>query len=103
MVDLVGGNAQAALFGLICHGGALISAVAAPDQALARRADVHAAFILVDVSTEVLDELSRRFNLGGLCPFVGTVLPLAEAAVAHRMLDGECPHPPGKIVLLVRN
>jgi hypothetical protein len=33
---------------------------------------------------------------------VGTVLPLADAREAHRMLEGQRAHPNGKIVLRVR-
>ncbi|MEG3177742.1 NADP-dependent oxidoreductase [Sphingomonas sp. RB3P16] len=102
-IDLVGGASQDRLIGLVREGGALISAVAAPDAALARSADIRAAFILVDVTTDVLDRFSALFRSGGLQTFVGSVLSLQEAPTAHRMLEGELPRSPGKIVLKVRD
>jgi NADPH:quinone reductase-like Zn-dependent oxidoreductase len=99
VMDLVGGPGQADLLGLIKPGGAMISAVAEPDQDRAREAGVRGAFMLVDVTTDVLNELTRHFDDGRLAAFVGTILPLSDAIIAHRMLDGVLPHAPGKIVL----
>lgn len=103
VVDLVGGPAQLELPKLIKRGGSLISAVAEPDQERAKEAGVHGAFMLVDVRTDVLDGLTRRFEAGNLRTFVGSVLPLSSALEAHRMLEGLSEHAPGKIVLTVRD
>jgi NADPH:quinone reductase-like Zn-dependent oxidoreductase len=102
VLDLVGGPKQSELFKLLRPGGSLISAVAEPDQDDAREAGVRGTFMLVDVGTETLNELTRRFDDGGLQVFVGTVLPLSDAIKAHHMLDGAAPHAPGKIILRVR-
>lgn len=102
-IDLVGGTSQAQLFDLVREGGALISAVAEPDAERARAAGIRAAFMLVDVTTEVLERFSEMFRSHDLKTFVGTVLPLTEASTAHRMLEGELPRAPGKIVLTVRS
>ena len=102
-IDLVGGKSQDRLIGLVREGGALISAVAAPDASLARSAGIRAAFILVDVTTDVLDRFSALFRSGGLRTFIGSVLSLPEAQTAHRMLEGELPRSPGKMVLKVRD
>jgi len=102
VMDLVGGAGQSDLFRLVRPGGSLISAVSEPDQNIAREADVRAAFMLVDVTTNILNELTTRLDEGRLSVFVGTVLPLSDAVQAHRMLDGAVQHPPGKIVLSVR-
>jgi NADPH:quinone reductase-like Zn-dependent oxidoreductase len=101
VIDLVGGPEQGKLFRLVNPGGSLISAVAEPDQDRAREAGVRGAFMLVDVRTDVLNELTGRLEDGRLRPFVGTVLPLSEAVMAHRMLDGVLRHAPGKIILSV--
>jgi NADPH:quinone reductase-like Zn-dependent oxidoreductase len=61
-----------------------------------------AQFFLVDVNTARLNELGAMVDSGRLATNIGTVLPLAEAVVAHEMLDGLRPHPRGKIVLEVR-
>ena len=101
VVDLVGGPSQNKLFGLIRSGGSLISAVADPDRDLAKEVNVRGAFMLVDVKTDVLDELTKRFKSGDLVTLIGSVLPLADAIRAHRMLDGVESHPAGKIILQV--
>ena len=98
-VDLVGGPSQNDLIRLIRRGGSLISAVAEPNKDRMRAAGIRGAFMLVDVRSEILDELTTQFESRALKPFVGSVLPLTEAISAHRMLDGEEPHPAGKIVL----
>ncbi len=100
-LDLVGGDSQRALFGQIASGGALISAVSAPDPELARLRGVRASFMLVDVRTEVLDRLTALFDAGALKPFVGVKLALDQAQLAHGMMAGCVDHPPGKIVLQV--
>ena len=57
-------------------------------------------FFYVEVTTARLEKLTELFDNGKLVTQVGTVLPLAEARVAHEMLAG-APHKPGKIVLRV--
>lgn len=83
----------------VLRGGALISAVSEPDPNAAAARSVRSGFMLVEVRSDVLRQLGGRFSRGTLQPFVGSVLPLSEAATAHRMLDGLLPTTPGKIVL----
>src|ERR1700761_7142948 len=52
VIDLVGGEAQERSFQILRRGGKLISAVSRPDQDLARRSGVEAAFFLVNVTSE---------------------------------------------------
>lgn len=99
VIDLVGGMAQAEAFGVLRPGGRLVSAVSQPDQAEAARRGVTAGFFLVQVTTAHLERIAALVEAGELATRVGTVLPLAEARVAHEMLDGTRPHAPGKIVL----
>jgi NADPH:quinone reductase-like Zn-dependent oxidoreductase len=54
----------------------------------------------VDVTTDRLHTIAELFDRKKLVPQVGTVLPLADAQVAHQMLAG-APHGRGKIVLHV--
>lgn len=100
-VDLVGGESQTALFGLLKRGGRLVSAVTEPDASAAEAAGVKASFMLVDVDTETLTRVTAMFDGGDLVTQVGTVLPLEEAVTAHQMLEGSVPRAPGKIVLSV--
>ena len=102
VIDLVGGEAQARSFAVLKPGGVLVSAVAPPDQDLARRHSVDAHFFLVQVTTRRLDRIAAMIAAGELRPAVGAVLPLAAARDAHEMLEGIRPHPKGKIVLRIR-
>jgi len=99
VIDTAGGSALAQAFDWMRPGGVLISAVTAPDQAVAARHGVRAQFILVDVTAADLRHLADLFEAGRLRPHVGEVLHLSDARIAHRMLaDGE--HRAGKIVLV---
>jgi NADPH:quinone reductase-like Zn-dependent oxidoreductase len=99
VVDLVGGDTQRRSFQVLRRGGKLISLVSEPDQGLARRLGVEAAFFLVKVTTEGLAEIASLIDEGKLRTRVGAVLPFAEARQTHLMLEGLRPHPKGKIVL----
>ncbi|TXR46508.1 NADP-dependent oxidoreductase [Phyllobacterium endophyticum] len=102
VIDLVGGETQNRSFATLKPGGKLISAVSKPDQELAEKHSVTAAFFLVDVTTEQLAEISRLIESGHLKSNVGAVLPLSKAIEAHEMLEGKRSHPKGKIVLEVQ-
>jgi NADPH:quinone reductase-like Zn-dependent oxidoreductase len=54
----------------------------------------------VDVTAARLNTIAELFDSKKLVPQVGTVLPLADAQVAHQMLAGAS-HGRGKIVLNV--
>lgn len=99
VIDLVGGETQSRSFEVLRRGGKLISAVSRPDQDLARRYGVEAAFFLVNVTSQYLTEIARLIDGGQLRTKVGAVLPLADAREAHLMLEHVRPQPKGKIVL----
>lgn len=99
VIDLVGGDTQRRSFQVLRRGGRLISAVSNPDEDLARRHGIEASFFLVKVTTEELARIARLIDEGKLRTGVGVVLRLADADQAHLMLEGQRPHPKGKIVL----
>jgi len=99
VIDLVGGDTQTRSFVVVKPGGKLVSAVSKPDQDLASKHKITAAFFLVDVTTECLEQIAAKFERGSLKANVGKVLPLAEAKLAHEMLQGSLPRPGGKIAL----
>jgi NADPH:quinone reductase-like Zn-dependent oxidoreductase len=101
VIDLVGGEVQARSFAVLRPGGILVSAVSKPDQEAATRHGVRALFFLVNVTTAHLTQIAAMINAGDLAVNVGTVLPLADARVAHEMLEGSRSRPRGKIVLSV--
>lgn len=100
VLDTVGGDVQQRSFAVLKPGGVLISAVSTPPQELAERHGVRARFFLVEVSSSRLEALADLLAAGELHCRVGDVLPLAEARLAHEMLEGR-PHQRGKIVLAV--
>jgi NADPH:quinone reductase-like Zn-dependent oxidoreductase len=102
VIDLVGGETQTRSFQVLRRGGKLISAVSSPDQHLAQRHGVEAAFFLVNVTTQYLAKIAGLIDSGKLRTRVGAVLPLADAREAHLMLERIRPQPKGKIVLAVR-
>lgn len=101
VLDTVGGDTPARSITVLKPGGILVSvASASMPKDIAAKAGVKAVFFLVEVTTERLDTISGLFGRKKLVPQVGTVLPLGDAQVAHRMLAG-APHRRGKIVLNV--
>jgi NADPH:quinone reductase-like Zn-dependent oxidoreductase len=101
VIDLVGGEVQARSFAVLRPGGILVSAVSEPDQEIATRHGVRALFFLVDVTTAHLTRIAVMIDAGDLAVNVGTILPLADARVAHEMLEGLRSKARGKIVLSV--
>jgi NADPH:quinone reductase-like Zn-dependent oxidoreductase len=101
VIDLVGGALQTRAFAVLNKGGALISTVSAPDRDKAAANGVRAAFLLVEVTTERLARIAAMIEQAALATAVGMILPLADATLAHEMLEGMRPRPRGKIVLRV--
>ena len=87
--------------GVLKPGGIVVSVVSpAMPEDIAAKAGVRAVYFIVDVTTDRLNTIAELFDSKKLVPQVGTVLPLADARVAHQMLAG-APHGRGKIVLNV--
>jgi len=101
VIDTVGGDTLDRSFAVLKPGGRLVSIVAQPDADRARQAGVRADFMLVRVNTADLDRITGRIEAGRLQTAVGPVLPLAEARIAHEMMEGLRPRAPRKIVLRV--
>ena len=100
ILDTVGGDTQRRSLGVLKPGGILVSVVSAVPEATQRAFGVRAAYFYVDVTTARLNKITELFEHRRLVPYVGTVLPLEQARIAHEMLDG-APHKRGKIVLRV--
>lgn len=87
--DFVGGPAQETLAAIVKEGGRIFSTV---------NPGAHATFVMTNgepaVMTTVLDMAAR----GVIKSRIGKVLPLAQAAEAHRLMDGRAVG--GKIVLV---
>jgi NADPH:quinone reductase-like Zn-dependent oxidoreductase len=96
VLDTVGGDTLMRSIGVLKPGGILVSVV----EDIAAKAGVRAVYFIVEVTTDRLNTIAELFDSKKLVPQVGTVLPLADAQVAHQMLAG-APHGRGKIVLSV--
>ena len=100
VLDTIGGDTQQRSLRVLRPGGILVSVVSPVSEAAQKQYGIRAAFFYVDVTTARLNKITELFDNGKLVTDVGTVLPLAEARVAHEMLAG-APHKRGKIVLKV--
>jgi NADPH:quinone reductase-like Zn-dependent oxidoreductase len=100
VIDTIGGDALESTCKALRPNGIIVSVVRPPDEAYFRSRGVRAAYFIVDVTRDRLDRISAMVLRGTLNLPIGEVLDLADAKIAHRMLDG-APHKPGKIVLKV--
>lgn len=100
VLDTVGGDTQLRSLQVLKPGGILISVVSPVPQSAQKRYGIRTAYFYVDVTTARLNKIRELFDSGRLSTNVGTVLPLAEARIAHEMLGG-APHKRGKIVLSI--
>jgi NADPH:quinone reductase len=100
VADLVGGGLLAETLGAVRLRGQ-IAAIATPDLGLDPVLDLNITFhgVLIHDDGERTGLLAGLLAREVLRPVVSHVLPLSEAAEAHRILDGK--HPGGKIVLMV--
>jgi NADPH:quinone reductase len=100
VADLVGGRSLAEATGALRAGGQA-AAIATPELDLDPLLDANITFhgVLIGDDGQRTRELAALLARGALRPVVSHQLPLAEAAQAHRILEGQ--HPGGKIVLTV--
>jgi NADPH:quinone reductase len=100
IADLIGGpHAMAALAAL--RPGGQIASIATPELDLDPLIDANITFhgVLIGDDGQRTADLARLLASGELRPAISHVLPLAEAASAHRIQEGG--HAGGKIVLTV--
>jgi NADPH:quinone reductase-like Zn-dependent oxidoreductase len=103
VLDTIGGDYATRSLATLRCGGTLVSVVYPFDPAVearARELGIRAGFTLVEPDRGGLLELVRLVEAGKLRVQVADVLPLAEAASAHRI--GASNRAAGKLVLAVR-
>jgi NADPH:quinone reductase len=100
IADLVGGRLLSSALGALRRAGR-VAAIAAPELDLAPVIDANITFhgVTVEDDGQRTRELASLLAEGALRPVVSHVLPLSEAAEAHRIQEGQ--HAGGKIVLSV--
>lgn len=95
VLDTIGGLVQEASWHTLQAGGLLLATSAPPSQARAQQAGVRARFVMTRPRGSVLASVLQR----QLRVEVTRVLPMADAALAHRL--GERGQAGGKMVLLM--
>ncbi|MDB6090376.1 MAG: Alcohol dehydrogenase zinc-binding domain protein [Gammaproteobacteria bacterium] len=104
VIDLVGGDTRRRSWDVLKEGGILVAAseeLSEEDTQVARRKNVRAAFVEVDVTANLLARLTELLDARQITTKVGAILPLAQARRAHEMIEAH-QQPSGKLVLKVR-
>jgi NADPH:quinone reductase-like Zn-dependent oxidoreductase len=99
VLDLIGGDVQQRSWPLIKKGGILVTALGVSSPNPAPKYGVRGNEVHVRPDATQLSHLAELIDGGNLKPVVDTVLPLAEAAKAHKL--SQTGHVRGKLVLKV--
>lgn len=97
--DTIGGDTQRRSWKVLKRGGVLVSIIDPPSAETARAYGVRGAYVFVEPKAEELAEIGQLVDIGEVRPVIESVLPLEDAAEAHRL--SETGHVAGKIVLRV--
>lgn len=96
--DLVGGDVHEKSCRVLKKGGTIVWLIAAPFEDVSDDFGVHCQQVLVHDRRETLEQVAAAVANGILIPQVSRLMPLAEAAEAHRILErGE--NSRGRIIL----
>lgn len=99
--DAVGSQTATRALRAIKPGGRLVTIAGAPERAAAEAAQVTLTPFLVGTNTMQIRQIAELMAAGKLASEIHAVLPLHEAAQAHRL--GEAGHLRGKLVLEVEH
>jgi NADPH:quinone reductase-like Zn-dependent oxidoreductase len=99
VLDTVAGETLARSYGVVKKGGIIVSILGPPNKEELSKREIRGKVILAHPNSEMLGEIGKLIEAGKIKPLVSEVLPLAEAARAHRQI--ETGHTRGKIVLKV--
>lgn len=98
VLDTLGGEIMERSWQVLKPGGLLVSLVDRPPAAQARKLGVRALHVSVQADAGQLTKIASLVDDRQLTPLVAKVFPLAEAAKAHREIEG---HGRGRVVLQV--
>jgi NADPH:quinone reductase-like Zn-dependent oxidoreductase len=99
--DTIGGETQANSLKVLKPGGILVSTVGIRDMEALKTRGLHGEQYMALSLPAQLKQMAELIDAGKLKPVIAEVLPLKDAAKAHRL--SEEGHTRGKIVLKVRN
>jgi NADPH:quinone reductase-like Zn-dependent oxidoreductase len=97
--DTLGGDIQESSWSVLKRGGILVSIVSPPSADKAKELGVRSAFVFIEPSAVILEQLAKLVDEGKVRPIVGAEFALKDIAKAHAL--SETGHSVGKIVLYV--
>ena len=97
--DVIGGETQERSWQILKRGGVLVSSVGITSAHRAGELGVRAEALLVRSDASQLAQIAGLIDAGIVRPRVQTVMPLSDAAQAHKLLQAGKVH--GKLVLKV--
>jgi NADPH:quinone reductase-like Zn-dependent oxidoreductase len=98
--DTVGGEVQERSWQVVKPGGILVSIVSPPPEEKAAAHQCRSAYVFIQPRADWLSEMAQLIDAGQVKPIVETVLPLNQAAEAHKL--SQSGRTRGKIVLQVK-
>lgn len=81
------------------RGGILVSVVSPPSEDKARELGVRSAFVFIEPSAVILEQLAKLVDAGKVRPIVGAEFALKDVAKAHAL--SETHRSVGKIILYI--
>ena len=100
VLDTIGGDTQQRSWQVLKRGGILVATLSISSPEAARDHGVRGEGVMVHPDAAQLNQIGALIDAGKLKPSIATILPLAEAALAHEL--SQTGHARGKIVLQVR-
>lgn len=98
--DTVGGETNAKSYGVLKTGGAFVSMVAQPDEALVKQRGISYTAQFTRVTPERLQAIAALVDEGALKPEIAKIFPFDEAATALEYQ--KTGHPRGKVVIKIK-
>jgi NADPH:quinone reductase-like Zn-dependent oxidoreductase len=97
--DLIAGDTQRRSFAVLKDGGALVSTLQKPDEALAKRHDIRGMHYMATPNAGQLEEIARLIDSNKVKVVIDAIYPLEQAAKAHAHMEHDHIH--GKVVLKI--
>jgi NADPH:quinone reductase-like Zn-dependent oxidoreductase len=97
--DTLGGDIQTASWSVLKPGGILVSIVSPPSEEKAKELGVKSAFVFIQPSAYILEQLAQLVDQGKIRPIIGAEFTLEDINKAHEL--SESGRAVGKIVLSV--
>jgi NADPH:quinone reductase-like Zn-dependent oxidoreductase len=97
--DLIAGETQRRSFAVLKDGGAMVSTLQKPDEALANKHNIRGMHYMATPNAGQLEEIARLIDSGKVKVVIDAIYPLEQAAKAHAHMEHDHIH--GKVVLKI--